>query len=118
MIHDIHPKTPIASLQRDFTDEQLEKHFPLSLASALTGMQPSFIKKALESKGDVSLKQVLFLLDLDSFAETFIPRSMIPQYLINHADRSGEPQITIPAEAQEFHQGSSTDLIPRLPKAS
>jgi DNA modification methylase len=117
MIRDIHPQTPVAALQRDFTDEQLGKHFSLSLISTLTGMQPSFIRKALDSRDAVSLKQVLFLLDLDSFAETFIPRSMVPQYLICHADRPTEPQITIP-ENQDFHQGSATDLIPRLPKES
>jgi DNA modification methylase len=117
MIRDIHPKTPVSALQRNFADEQLEQHFPLSLVSALTGMQPSFIRKALDSRGDVSLRQVLFLLDLDSFAETFIPRSMIPQYLLNCIGRVTEGQMSLP-EDQEFHQGSATDLIPRLPKES
>jgi DNA modification methylase len=118
MIQDIHPETPVTALFRDFTKETLERAFPLSLVSALVGMNPSFVRKALGSKSDtVSLKSVLHLLDMDAFAETFIPRSRIPQYLLNWQSPVSEPQISLP-DGQDFIQGSATTLIPRLPRKS
>lgn len=118
MITDIHPQTPITALTRDFTDEALKRIFPLDLVSAVVGMSATFVKKALGSKGDlISLEQVLQLLDLDAFAETFIPRSRIPQYLLNWQPPTTEPQIALP-NGQDFIQGSATALIPRLPRSS
>lgn len=114
MIRDIHPRTPVATLSRDFTEERLEKTFPLVLVSALVGMSPSFVSKALNFKSNVvSLRNVLNLLDLDAFAETFVPRSQIPQYLLNWQPPISNPQIA-PLDGQEFFQGSATELIPRL----
>jgi DNA modification methylase len=117
MIKDIHPQTPTYSLTRDFSGEELNKTFPLDLASALVGMSSTFAKKALGSKGDaVSLKQILQLLDMDAFAETFIPRSRIPRYLLNWQLPYSE-QIPLP-DKQDFIQGSATSLLPRLPRSS
>jgi DNA modification methylase len=118
MIKDIHPQTPITSLAREYTADDLKKSFPLNLVSALVGMSSTFVKKALDNKSDaISLKQVLYLLDLDAFAETFVPRSRIPQYLLNWQPLQSEPQIALP-EGQDFIQGSATELIPRLPRNS
>jgi DNA modification methylase len=118
MIKDIHPQTPTDALIRDFSDDELNKAFPLYLVSALVGMSSTFVKRALSSKGEsVSLKQVLQLLDMDAFAETFVPRSRVPQYLLNWQPHSSEPQIALP-NTQDFIQGSATSLIPRLPRNS
>lgn len=120
MIKDIHPRTPTDALVRDFSDEALDKTFSLGLVSAVVGMSPTFVKKALGSMGDaVSLKQVLQLLDMDAFAETFIPRSRIPQYLLSWQSPSPAQAIELPnGQGQDFIQGSATSLIPRLPRNS
>jgi DNA modification methylase len=116
MIHDIHPKSPTTALTRNFTEEMLKRSFPLSLVSALVGMNAGFVKKALGSKRDaVSLESVLHLLDMDAYAETFIPRSRIPQYLLNWQAPNAEPQLTLP-KGNDFVQGSASTLIPRLPR--
>lgn len=123
MTQDIHPRTPIASLDRNFSDEQLNSIYPLSLVAALVGMNPSYVQKVLKGSekrraSEVSLKQVLCLLDLDSYAETFIQRSRIPKYLLDRRfNVDAKPLIKVP-EDHNFLQGSASDLIPRLPAAS
>lgn len=117
MIKDIHPQTSTESLLREFSDEELSKTLPLELASALVGMSSTFVRKALGSKGEtVSLKQVLVLLEMDAFSETFIPRSRIPPYLLKWHPPTPE-LISLPKE-QDFIHGSATSLISRLPLSS
>lgn len=122
MVKDIHPRSPIKTLDRNFSGEELEKVFPLALVSSLVGMSPSYVRKALLTQKEkvnreVSLKGVLFLLDLDAFAETFIPRSQIPQYLLGLSSKVPTEQINL-AEDYVFIKGSTTDLLPRIPAQS
>jgi DNA modification methylase len=118
MIRDVHPRTPLTALTREFSPEALKRQFPLNLVAALVGMSPNFVKRALVSKnGTVSLLEVLHLLDMDAFAETFVPRSQIPRYLLSFADKSLEPSLVLP-DSHDFMLGSATTLIPRLPAGS
>lgn len=118
-ITDIHPNTPIATLPREFTEEQLATPCDIELVSALTGFQRPFIQKVLSRRiGDtVALADVLILLDQDAFEETFVPRSRIPTYLLTIDDTTpGEP-LKI-SERHQFLLGNARDLIRRIPVGS
>lgn len=121
-VRDIFPRTPVATLRRDYSDGELKRQFPTGLVAALTGMSETYIARVFSgSSGLLSLRDVLTLLDLDSFAETFIPRSRIPQYLLNStplpADSSAIDTLTLP-DRSDLISGSAKDLIARLPPAS
>ncbi len=121
MIRDIHPTTPTTALKRDFTREQLSYKFPVSEVTGVVGMSASFIRKALNvENGSLTLEQVLVLLDLDAFAETFIPRSRVPMYFLDRVEQptpSAPLSLSIPP-AIELHHGCAQDLISRLPARS
>src|SRR5476651_2416357 len=99
MRRDITPKSPIASLRRDYSSDEHERTFDVDLAAATVGMSRAFIARALEAPGTrpktLSLAQVLFLLDLDGYQETFLPRSRVPDYLLSHASPDGTPVLEI-----------------------
>jgi hypothetical protein len=51
LVDDIHPRSPTDRLTRDLLKEDLERKFDLELASALLGMSPAFIARALGRPG-------------------------------------------------------------------
>ena len=121
MVKDIHPNTPITALKRDFSPEQLQYDFSLEFVSALTGMSSNFIRKVFQKQcQQVTLQQVLLLLDLDSFHETFVPRSQIPSYLLKTRLRESTQKVQIIHVDQEppIIEGCVTNLLPLLPKKS
>lgn len=112
---DIHPKTPVAALRQGYTQEELSATFSIDLVSATTGMSNTYVQTAIGRRGVfVSLAEVLTLLNLDAFSETFVPRSQIPTYLLNRQKVASDTLQT--HSEHEFFQGSATELIPRLPK--
>jgi len=117
--NDIYPRTPLKRLRRDFTKEELSTSFDKSLVTAVVGMNVSYIHKALgEKTGTITLQQVLGLLDLDSFSETFIPRSGIPAFLLRHVETASDP-IALPTDTVPLLlEGDSLALIRRLPRQS
>ena len=110
---DIHPQTPVAALARDLDPANLARAFPVDLVAALVGMAPTYIRVALGARAaTITLAEVFSLLDLDAFAETFVPRSRIPAYLLA---RRPVPVGLLPDPAdQALIQGNATDLLPRL----
>lgn len=119
-IKDIHPRSSVSELEKEFSPEDLSEEFDLELVSALVGMQPTFIRNVLGSKNknSVDLGAVLRLLDQDAFSETFIPRSRIPAYLLqNHSEANSGRQLPVD-QAWSFAEGSALDLIPLLPEES
>ena len=85
-------------LRNDFAVEELERSFELDLVAAVTGMAPTYIRHALGIRAPrVSLAEVLSLLDLDAFSETFVPRSGIPEYLLA---RTTAPVVVLPLPDQ------------------
>jgi len=113
-IQDIHPRTPVAALRRDVAPEELARAFDIDLIAALVGMSDTYIQRALDKRGRaVVLSDVLTLLDLDAFSETFVPRSRIPDYLLS---RDATPVALLPQEEEhQLIQGSARDLISQLP---
>jgi DNA modification methylase len=115
---DIHPQTPQASLDRSFIT-QSDARFDPSLVSALVGMHPSFVSKVLGHRRDLSPSDVLLLLDQDSFHETFVPRSRIPDYLARLSLRP-ERMGSLPHEGQPHRlvQGDALHLLGQLHPSS
>lgn len=117
MIRDIKPKSPVTSLRRDYSAEELECRLDIGTAVAVVGMNRSFIARALGMPGGrpqtLTLAQILFLLDLDGYQETFLPRSRVPEYLLSLRPRDGRPTLEI-QDAIEIRTGNALELLPAL----
>lgn len=113
-VKDIKPHSPIRSLERSFSDDQLSEEFDQELVAGLVGMSPTFVRKVIgtRSKDPISLKTVLTLLEQDSFSETFVPRSKIPSYLLSLNTKEESLEVN---DRHTFFQGDARDLIRRLP---
>lgn len=127
MIRDIIPRSSIDRLKRDFSKKDLQTEFDADLVASVVGMSRAFTARALERPGSrpksFSLAEVMTLLDVDGFQETFIPRSRIPKYLL---DDSTRPPSQVPALRRSSRQigntrlevGDAKDLLARLAPAS
>lgn len=120
---DIKPQSPVeAWLKRDrLTDDDLNRSFDIDLAAALVGMSRSYIARAFGHPGGrprtLTLEQVLHLLELDDFQETFVPRSRIPEYLLSLSESEPEEKLE-PPEDVAIVQGNALSLIRRIDAAS
>jgi DNA modification methylase len=87
LVEDIHPRSPIDRLDRSLDQADLHREFEMELAAALLGMSPAFIARALGRPGTrprrLRLEQIIDLLDVDGYQETFVRRSRIPPYLLS-----------------------------------
>jgi DNA modification methylase len=127
VIQDIIPRSPIERLKRDFLKKDLQTEFDANLVAAVVGMSRAFIARALDRPGTrpktLSLAEVLLLLDVDGFQETFIPRSQIPCYLMEDSTR---PVAEVPGSRRSertigdttLQVGNAKDLIAKLKPAS
>jgi hypothetical protein len=127
VIGDITPRSPVDRLKRDYSKKELQREFDAELVAAVVGMSRAFITRALDRPGTrpktFTLAEVLILLDVDGFQETFIPRSKIPKYLL---EDSAAPPSEIPALQRSSRTigdvklvvGNARDLLPRLEPAS
>lgn len=121
MARDIKPVTPVATLRREYSESEYGQRFPFDLVCSLVGMQSTFVGRVTGKRRGhpLDLNDVLLLLDQDAFAETFVPRSQVPEYLLREAAHEG--QGTPPLDAHLAHaivQGDALDLIQRLPVES
>lgn len=92
--------------------------YDVSLVAALTGMSARFVRQILDKRsGSISLNEVLLLLDQDAFAETFVQRSRIPEYLLGINQRHQDDLLDL-SSGNEFFLGNAVELIGKLPKAS
>jgi DNA modification methylase len=100
VIRHIHPKSPVATLRREYSETELEQEIDAELVAAVVGMSRAFIARALDRPRTrpktLTLADVLLLLDLDGFQETFVPRSRIPDYLLA-ATRKAQEEKQDPA---------------------
>ncbi|WP_314174746.1 DNA-methyltransferase [Streptomyces winkii] len=80
-------------------------------------MSHTFIHKVVGHRGDLTVADVLLLLDQDSYAETFVQRSHVLDYLCKLADddHSAEPMMV---ETHALVEGSATSSVRQLGQAS
>lgn len=127
-IGDIVPRSPIDRLRRgDLSNKDLATEFDADLVAAVVGMSRAFIARALDRPRSrpktFTLNEVLDLLDVDGFQETFVPRSRIPKYLLHE---SHQPLNEIPALRRstrhvgdvELRVGDARSLLPTLEPGS
>lgn len=117
---DIHPRTPTRSLRRNYTEQELACEFPMDLVASLAGMQPEFARRALGLRTrTIKLVDVIRLLDQDAYSETFVPRSLIPTFLLKTSEKA--QQCRSPLKIEERHtllHGDAHKLIQQLPDQS
>lgn len=113
---DIKPKTPVAGLAREAYQERTET-FPIDDVVPLVGMTRGFIKRVVGNKSMLNVTDVLALLDQDAYAETFVPRSRIVDYLLKGLQRKHDPVQDLPDSWSLLH-GDFLDLAYKLPRAS
>jgi DNA modification methylase len=113
----IYPRTAIARLDREAYRGRREK-FPVADVAPIVGMAESFIRRVLGSKKLLSVDDVLELLDQDAFAETFVPRSRVLDYLFS-AIESVERDIEL-ADDEDWKlvQGDFLQVVGKLAPAS
>lgn len=119
MARDIKPATSITTLRRDYTLAEHQRGFDFDLVCALVGMQATFVRKVVGKRRMhlLNMDDVVRLLDQDAFAETFVPRSQVTEYLLRH---QAAPQ-TLDLNTELHHNvilGNALELIRRLPEAS
>jgi DNA modification methylase/AraC-like DNA-binding protein len=120
---DIKPQSPVTAwLRRDhLTDDDLRRSFDIDLAAALVGMSRSYIARAFGHPGgrprSLTLEQILHLLELDDFQETFVPRSRIPAYLLSLGDAESVATLEAPEDVV-IVRGNALSLIACLAAAS
>ena len=117
ILPDIKPQTPITRLDRD-QYKNLTLTFDIKTVSVAVGMGSTFIKKVCGKNSELTVNDVLLLLDQDCFKETIVPRSMVIDYLIkskNTVQRAAP--LDLSADSNLIH-GHVLDRIRQIPENS
>lgn len=117
-VSDIKPQTPIAALRRD-DYSSLKSRYRLDIVAKAVGMSTTFIRKIVGRRDELTVTEVLDLLDQDAFRETFAPRSRVIDFLENNlaVDVSANV-IPNPSSDFEFRLGHALDLVRSVPTES
>lgn len=109
----IKPITPISS----YSPKHIKNaKYGLHKVALVTGMSEYFIKKVTGKKADLNSDDVALLLEQDAFAETFIPRSKIFDYLEkDHIREFKKDNLKNQFIYNGLHHGDSKELIQRIP---
>lgn len=118
---DVKPVTPVARLDRTrYAGSPAQ--VPIEDVAAVVGMSKTFVRRALGAPVTaVTADQVLELLDQDAYAETFVRRSQVLDYLFSPRPEVGPRRESVGlADRQEFElfEGDALDLIPRMAAGS
>lgn len=128
LVDDIHPRSPTDRLSdrvSELSAEDLQQKVDVSLASAVLGMSTAFIARALGRPGTrpraLAVEQVMDLLDIDGYQETFVRRSQIPRYLMECA--AARPRVVDLIDGRTFDEprieiGNARELVRRLAPGS
>lgn len=110
---DIKPRTPVTSLDRD--RRVTDYTFPIELVAPVVGFAPSFIRRALGHAGPLTADDIVALLDLDAFEETFVRRSQVLEFLTAEQSRVGETaqHLTDP-ETYALYHGEVLETLRRV----
>lgn len=113
----IYPRTPIAVLDRNAYRDRTGA-FAVEAVAPVVGMAESFIRRIFGNKKKLSVDDVLLLLDQDAFAETFVPRSRVLDYLFNSVHIPDRIAGLTDGQAWSLVHCSFLDIVDTLPLAS
>lgn len=113
----IYPRTPMARLDRAVHQGRTET-FKVSDVAPVVGMAESFIRRIYGTKKALTVEDVLGLLDEDAFAETFVPRSRVLDYLLSTRESAPRTAGLTDGQAWALVHGSFIDVVETLPLAS
>ena len=113
----IYPRTAIAKLDRESYRGRSET-FPVEDVAPVVGMAESFIRRIFGNKRTLTVDDVLELLDQDAFAETFVPRSRVLDYLLSEREPSVRTSALSDEQKWELIHGDFLQVVGTLPKAS
>lgn len=112
--YEIKPYTQVGRIPTDRT----ENRYPLEMVLPVVGMNEYFVKKVLGQHEYLTEDMVVELLEQDAFSETFVPRSMVLQYLrkkhLRTSQKSDPPMI----EFNRLYKGDAIPLIDQLKDCS
>lgn len=128
VIRDIHPKSPINHLARDFSEKELASKIDARTVAAVVGMSYNFVVRAVglpsgSRPKTLTIAQALQLLDLDGYQETFLPRSKVPSFLLG-VSKEVQPGIRrklgLPSQSRrpKIATGDARGLLTQLPATS
>lgn len=113
----IYPRTAIAKLDRGkYTG--MSNTFAVEDVAPVVGMAESFIRRIHGRKKRLNVDDVIELLDQDAFAETFVPRSRVLEYLLS--ERAAAERTTEFSDDQKWQlmHGDFLAVVNTLPEAS
>ncbi|MCS5488307.1 site-specific DNA-methyltransferase [Curtobacterium flaccumfaciens pv. beticola] len=109
----IQPRTPVSVLDRArYLDT--DRTFAIAEVAPLVGMQATFIKRVVGNDRELSVADVILLLDQDAFAETFVPRSKVLEYLMRDRDDAVARDYESPERYDLVHE-DCLSFIRRVP---
>uniref|UniRef100_B8DPA1 Methyltransferase n=1 Tax=Nitratidesulfovibrio vulgaris (strain DSM 19637 / Miyazaki F) TaxID=883 RepID=B8DPA1_NITV9 len=107
---DIKPETKLSSLECD-KYIGCNECFDINDVAPIVGMSTTFIRKAIGVRTKVYVNDVLRLLNLDAFGETFIPRSMVIDYLLRSKNGVKKNNAGIANVPFELVEGDALEKI-------
>lgn len=112
----IQPRTPVARLDRARYLGS-EARFTVADVAPLVGMNGAFIRRVLGHADQLTVSDVLTLLDQDAFAETFVPRSRVLDHLLREQVEPPERSYQ-PPERYDLLHGDCLSTVATMPNAS
>lgn len=109
----IQPRTPVVAFDRTRYIES-ERTFPISDVAPLVGMQPTFIKRVVGHDGELSVHDIVLVLDQDAFSETYVPRSMVLDYLMREPEEVVDQDYETPERYELVHE-DCLSFVRRVP---
>jgi hypothetical protein len=114
---DIKPQTPFTSLDRKRA-HGTSREFPIALVSPVVGFSPSFIRRLLGRTATLSRDDILALLDLDAYCETFVTRSQTIDFLSSELERRTDSPSGHGPDTFSLHQGVVPAALGQIPLQS
>ncbi len=99
----IQPRTPVSALDRT-RHLASEASFSVETVAPLVGMQAAFIRRVIGHDRALSTADVILLLDQDAYAETFVPRSRVLDYLMRDASEPEGGEYETPERYDLVHE--------------
>lgn len=114
---DIKPRTPVRALDRA-AYVGCESTFEARLVLPAIGFSAGFAHRVTGKRGEFLADDVIRLLDQDAFCETFVPRSLVLEYLEQRAEADPDVSELPNPDGYDLRVGHVLDLLGQIPDQS